>query len=135
MARTVIVRDQFIGGGTSNEFSLDFLTEHIDVRELIRSRVFQEVRDFNVAHKLDSGKTFQGLVEPTDAEKTANGYRLKTSREIDWKEQFDQAVKAFENNRIIILVNNKQAESLDERIEVRTDTVVVFLRLTQLVGG
>ncbi len=134
--RTVIIKDQVLGGGTTNEFSLDFLKERIDVRELIRSRVFQEVRDFNVEHKTDSQRTFRGLVEPTDAEKTLNGYRLKgPPREISWEEQFDRAIKAFEGNQIIVLVNNKQCESLDEQIEIRPDTVVTFLRLTQLVGG
>lgn len=133
--RNVIIRDEVLGGGTTNEFSLEFLTEHIDVRELIRSRVFQEVRDFNVAQKTDSEKPFRGLVEPSDAEKTLNGFKLRKVREINWEDQFDQAIKAFEGNRIIILVNKKQVESLDEQIEVRPDTVVTFLRLTQLVGG
>ncbi len=133
--RNVIIRDEVLGGGTTNEFSIEFLTEHIDVRELIRSRVFQEVRDFNVAQKTDADKPFRGLVEPTDAEKTLNGFKLRRVREIDWEEQFDQAIKAFEGNRIIILVNKKQVESLEEQIEVRPDTVVTFLRLTQLVGG
>lgn len=133
--RTVIIKDQVLGGGTTNEFSLDFLKEKIDVRELIRSRVFQEVRDFNVEQKIDSKKTFRGLVEPTDAEKTLNGFRLKGPREINWEEQFDRAIKAFEGNQIIVLVNNKQCESLEEPIEINPNTVVTFLRLTQLVGG
>ena len=45
---TLTIRDEELAGTTIHEFSLDFLTEHITVRELIRSRVYQEVQDHNV---------------------------------------------------------------------------------------
>ena len=56
-----------------------------DLRELIRSRVYQEVQDYNRRKP----EHFRGLVEPTDAEKTLNGWRLRSGREIDWQRQFD----------------------------------------------
>ena len=131
MATTLTIRDEELAGKQIREFSLEFLTEQIDVRELIRSRVFQEVKDYNA--KLPS--EFQGLVQPTEAEQTLNGFRMKTRRKIDWKQQFERAVEAFEAKQILILVNDRQVESLDEQIEVRTDTVVSFMRLILLVGG
>ncbi len=129
---TLAVRDEETAGKTIREFSLDFLTEHITVRELIRSRVYQEVSDYNVRQ---GESEYRGLVMPNGADRTLNGFRLKKPRVIDWKEQFERAIEAFEKNRILILVNDQQAESLDQQIEVRTDTVVTFLRLTLLVGG
>jgi hypothetical protein len=62
-------------------FVLDFLTERITVRELIRSRVYQEVKDYNT----NQPEYFQGLVQPTDTEKTLNGYKLRQLRQIDWE--------------------------------------------------
>jgi hypothetical protein len=132
MAATLTIRDEELNGKTINEFSLDFLTEQITVRELIRSRVFQEVKDHNAKQNQTE---FRGLVQPTDAEKTLNGFRLKKPRQIDWQKQFDEAVEAFERKRILILVNDEQVESLEEEIQVATDTRVSFLRLTLLVGG
>jgi hypothetical protein len=132
MAATVIIRDEEMAGKTVNEFPLDLLIDHITVRELIRSRVYQEVRDHNAK---ENQTEFRGLVQPTDAERTPNGCRLKNPRQINWREQFEKAVEAFEKNQILILVNDHQVESLDEEIEVRTDTTVSFLRLTLLVGG
>jgi hypothetical protein len=132
MAITLTIRDEELTGKTINEFSLDFLTEQITVRELIRSRVFQEVKDHNA--KQDQTE-FRGLVQPTDAEKTLNGFRMKKPRQIDWKKQFDEAVDAFERKQILILVNDQQVESLEEEIEVATNTRVSFLRLMLLVGG
>lgn len=131
MPITLTVRDETTSGETTNEFVLDFLTEEITIRELIRSRVYQEVQDFN----LGRGREFHGLVQPTGAEATLNGYRLESSRTIDWRQQFDRALEAFETNRVLILVGERQAESLDERILLKPGVEVSFLKLTPLVGG
>jgi hypothetical protein len=133
MSATITIRDEEMPGQTLHEFSLEFLTEHVTVREVIRSRVYQEVKDYNV--RQSQQPYFQGLVQPTDAEKTINGYRLKTARQIDWKTQFERALEAFEQKQILVLVNDRQVDSLDEQLEIRADTVVTFLRLTLLVGG
>lgn len=131
MSITLTVRDETTSGDILHEFALEVLTERITVRELIRSRVYQEVQDFNLLQP----QVYRGLVQPTDAEITLNGCRLPKRRTIDWNEQYDKAKKAFEANGIIILVGDKQVERLDEEIVIRPDTRVSFLRLTMLVGG
>ncbi len=131
MATTLTVRDETTAGETTGELVLEFLTERITVRELIRSRVYQEVKDYNAA----PASVFKGLVQPTDAEKTLNGFQMKKPRQIDWQEQFEKATTAFEGNRILVLVDDRQVESLDETIEIEPGTQVSFLRLQMLVGG
>jgi hypothetical protein len=128
---TLTIRDESTGGGTLREFALEVLTERITVRELIRSRVYQEVQDYN----LRQPRVFQGLIQPTDTERTLNGYKLRQPRQIDWKQQCERAVEAFEANQILILVDDKQVASLDEEITIRPGTSVSFLRLAMLVGG
>lgn len=131
MSTTITVRDETTAGKKLNEWSLDILSERITVRELIRSRVYQEVNDYNVRQP----EVFRGLVQPADAEKALNGVKLKKPRQINWKPQFEKAIDAFEQNQILILVNERQVDSLDEEIEVTPQTSVTFLRLTLLVGG
>jgi hypothetical protein len=131
MATTLTVRDETSSGNVLREFALELLTERVTVRELIRSRVYQEVQDYN----REQPKVFRGLVQPTDAEIALNGYQLRQPRTIDWKKQFDKACEAFATNGILILVDDRQVESLDEEIVVGPDTRVSFLRLTALVGG
>jgi hypothetical protein len=131
MPTTLLVRDESMTGNTTNELSLDFLTERINVRELIRSRVYLEVQDFN----RDLKQEYRGLVQPNNAEKTLNGCRLRTPRKIDWNEQFEKAVDAFAHGQVLVLVDKQQVTSLDDEIVLRTDTDVAFLRLTPLVGG
>ncbi|TMQ33384.1 MAG: hypothetical protein E6K70_13415 [Planctomycetota bacterium] len=131
MATTLTVRDESSAGQTLHEFALEVLSERLSVRELIRSRVYQEVQDYN----LRQPQVYRGLVQPTDAERTLNGFTLKKPRQIDWKQQFDKAIEAFEANRILILVDDRQVDSLDEEIVIGPRTRVSFLRLTMLVGG
>src|SRR5262249_42854802 len=96
MVTTLRVRDESANGDALHEFALEVLTERITVRELIRSRVYQEVQDYNRRQP----EVFQGLVQPTDAERTLNGFHMKKQRTIDWQKQFDKAIEAFEANRI-----------------------------------
>jgi hypothetical protein len=132
MAATVLtIRDESLNGESLNEWALEVMTERITVRELIRSRVYQEVQDYN----LQQGQVGRGLVQPEGAEKTLNGWKLKKPRQLDWKAQFQKAVEAFEANQILILINDRQAESLDEEFVIDPSTKVTFLRLTMLVGG
>ncbi len=131
MSGTLTIRDETLSGETLREWALEVTTETITVRELIRSRVYQEVQDYN----LQRGSVFQGLVQPEEAEKTRDGWKLKQPRLLDWKRQFDRAVEAFEKNEILILVNDRQAESLEEEVVIGPQTQVTFLRLTLLVGG
>lgn len=129
------VRDETAAGSVTNELTLDVLSESITVRELIRSRVWQEVQDYNLRQRRPGDATFRGLVTPTDAERALNGVRLRTPREVDWKQQFDKACDAFTRNGFFILIDDRQAESLDAPITLRHDTKVSFVKLVPLVGG
>ena len=131
MTVAISIRDETTAGKVLHEWSLDVLTERITVRELIRSRVYQEVHDYN----LRQPEVFQGLVQPTAAERTLNGCKLPKRRTIDWKPQFEKAVAAFECNQLLILINDQQAASLEEVIEIKPGVQVSFLQLTLLVGG
>jgi hypothetical protein len=68
MAATLTVRDETTAGQTLHEFALEVLTERLTVRELIRSRVYQEVQDYNRRQPAQ----FRGLVQPTDADASTN---------------------------------------------------------------
>jgi hypothetical protein len=131
MSATLTIRDETLSGEPLREWVLELPDEKITVRELIRSRVYQEVQDYN----LRQGPVFQGLIQPEEAEKALNGWKLRKARQLDWKRQYDRAIEAFEKSQILILVNDRQTESLDEEVVVGSQTQVTFLRLTPLVGG
>lgn len=127
------IRDETMTGSLTAETVVEFLTERLTVRELIRSRIYQEVQDYNQSSATNA--VFRGLVQPTGAEQTLNGCTLRTRREIDWKQQFDRACEAFDRNGFFILLDDRQLESLDQEIELKPQSQVSFVRLVQLVGG
>ena len=129
---TLTIRDETAAGRTTGETVVEFLTETVTVRELIRGRVYQEVDDYNRRRP----EAYRGLVDPTDAERAINGsVRPKAGRDIDWHAQFDRACDAFDRNGFFVLVDDRQAESLDEVLTLRPGTAVSFVKLTPLVGG
>ena len=131
MPATLTIHDETTSGQKTNSFTLECLTERMTVRDLIRARIYQEVQDYN----LKEPEYFRGLVQPTEAEKALNGYKLRDKRKIDWQEQYQRAIEAFDRNGFFVLVGDKQAESLDQEFDVKVDTEVSFVRLMPLVGG
>jgi hypothetical protein len=103
----------------------------LTAREILRRRVFEEVSRFNATQ----GQIFQGLVQPNDTERALNGYKLKKPRQLDWHDQFDKALQAFDKQRFLMLVGDRQVESLDEELMLGVETEITFLKLVPLVGG
>lgn len=128
---TLTVHDETASGEKTRSFTLENLTERLTVRDLIRARIYQEVQDHN-----RSGATlFRGLVQPSDTEKTLNGFKFSRPRTLDWEEQYRHALDTFARNGFFVLVGDRQAESLDEEFTVSPETEVSSVRLVPLVGG
>ena len=125
------IHDRTASGHDVDSFILDGLPDRITVRDLIRTRVREEVARYN----LKPVEIFQGLVAPTDAELTLNGSRLATPHRLDWEKQADVAEKAFLRNGFFLLVNGRQAIELDEEVELDAASDVAFVQLTPLRGG
>ncbi len=117
--------------GEKHAWSLDFLDEAVSLRELIRQRIYQEVTEYNARL---SGH-FHGLVQPTQAERTLNGYHLKSTNRLDWQAQYQKAIEAFTRHGYLVLVNDKQVADLDASVELHAGTKVTFFKLVPLVGG
>jgi len=128
---TIVIKDADFAGKVLNEILLDFKTEEATVREIIEKRVQQEVENYNA--KLP--KFYNGLVMPSEAEKTINGFQVKNKNVIDSEKQVYVALDAFTKNGFFILVDDLQVESLDEVVTLRKDMNINFVKLTPLVGG
>jgi len=130
-AVSVQIHDETSTGERTRTFSLDFLTAEITVAELIHKRVFEEVAEYNRTQP----ECFAGLVQPTDAERTRNGFRLRERRTLDAEAQALRALDAFMRNGFILIVDDRQVETLNEVVALRFDTEISFIKLLPLVGG
>lgn len=131
MQQTIILRDETATGKLISEIAIFFDKEIITVQELITARVQAEVDSYNKMMP----EYYSGLVQPTDAEKVLNGYKLRDRRKVDGEKQVYIALNAFQKNGYFILVNDKQVSDLQDTIALRASTTVSFVKLTPLVGG
>jgi hypothetical protein len=133
METAITIRDEMTSrlGRPEFVFTLPVASERLSVREIIRARVQQEVEAYNGQQP----EHFRGLVQPTGAEQTLNGFRMPKARQIDWQKQYQKALEAFEGNGFIVMINDRQVEDLDTVVEVTPDMGVTFLKLVPLVGG
>lgn len=131
MTTALTIHDETTSGERRQTLTLHLPDPTITARELIRARVFEEVKAYNETLP----ERFLGLVQPTDTERDLNGYKFREQRKLDWHAQSHAALEAFGRNGFVLLVNERQIESLDEEIRVRPETQVTFLKLVPLVGG
>jgi hypothetical protein len=123
----VTLVDETTSGERAEALTLEFLTERVTVRELIRSRTYQEVSE----HNARTGLVRAAIFKRAPSEQSLNG----SDRRVDWEQQYEKALQAFAGNGFLLFVGDKQLTELDDEIELRHDTEVTFLRLVPLVGG
>jgi len=127
----VTILDKAASGEQFLTRQLEVTSERVTLRELILERIRKEVDEFN----REQSDVFSGLIQPTDAERVLNGYRLKSRRQLNWEHQYAKALEAFEKNGFFVIVDGRQVEDLDEVIPLRESSEVHFLKLVPLVGG
>ena len=125
------IKDETFAGKVLNEIELNFREQEVSIAEIIENRVKQEVENYN--HRLP--EYFNGLVEPSDAEKTLNGYKLKERKLIDAEKQVYIALNAFQKNAYFLLIDDVQSESLQQKVRLTEQTKISFIKLTPLIGG
>lgn len=133
MLTELLIRDETTAslGKAEHTFTVHVSGERISIRELIRQRVYQEVEEFNSRQPA----VFRMLVQPNDTERTLNGFKFHKPRLVDPVTQYEKAVEAFEGNGFVVLMDDRQIESLDTEIALHPETSVTFLKLVPLVGG
>ena len=132
MSAVLSIYDEVIGVQPREaRFTLRLASERITAREIISRRVREDVDAYNA----NRGEHFNGLVQPAGAEKLLNGYRMRQPRLIDADRQCENAIEAFGRNGFLLLVDNRQIESLDEPIVIGDRADVTFIKLVPLVGG
>jgi len=127
----LIIRDENNLGKVFNEIKLSFDKVEVTVKDIISERVFQEVEAYN-----KRAKGYQNaLVQPKEEEVQLNAPKNKERRMVNAEKQVEVALSACENNGFFMLVDDQQAENLDDLVIIKPETLVSFIKLTPLVGG
>ncbi len=131
MATSVTIKDASPTGKVSHQRKLSVPSSVLTVEELIKIRVFQEVKSYNE----QMPDYINSLVQPSQEEKILNGIKVKARRQIDAEQQYYLALDFFQKNGFFILVDDRQVSELQTKIVVKEDTEISFIKLTPLVGG
>ncbi len=131
MGMNVVVTDATPAGKETARLLLEDVPNPVTLRELITHRVREEV----ARHNANPRPRFNGLVRPTDAEQTLNGYELRRRRRLDWQTQARVALDSFAHNGFFVFVGDRQVQDLDERLTLAETDEVSFVRIVPLVGG
>lgn len=132
-AHTVFIVDETFGAMTGpSRFALPLPAAEVSVADLITERVRYEVESYN-RKVVDT--PFRGLVTPTHREAALNGPRGRAKAVVDVDAQVEAALQGFAAQNFLLLVDDVQVEALTERVSVRADMDVTFLKLVPLVGG
>jgi hypothetical protein len=118
---SVTIHDRTSTGDPTGTITLPDLPDGITLRQLIRTRVREEVARAN----LGPFRILMGLVAPADPAR----------RPIDWQAQADAAIDLFMANGYIVLVNGIQVVDLETTIDLERYPDVRFIRLTSLSGA
>jgi hypothetical protein len=103
----------------------------VTAREILRRRIEEEVAEYNRT----APGIYAGLVQPPDAERELNGYRVKAGRTLDADGQFRAAASAFARNGLLMLAGDKQIEDLDEEIIVTPGLELSFVSWSRSSEG
>ena len=128
---TLTIKDKTASGEILNEIRIMVENERTTLKDIITARVLTEVENYNSSKP----EYFKGLIQPSDAEKTLNGFRVKKRKTIDGEQQVYVALDAFMSNGFFVIVDEEQITDYDKEILVSSETAISFLKLTPLVGG
>lgn len=110
----VAVQEETASGRALYKTALEFFTERITVRDVVREYARQEV----LRRNRSSGTGPETAREPVAVEK-----------------QIQNAIDGFDRHSYFLLIDQRQAESLDEELWLGPETQIRFVRLTPLIGG
>ena len=110
---------------------------HLKLRDLITSIVIKEVEAFRLRQeerKLARVMSRQQIEQGASGGKVDPGER-DLQQEVNVDEAIAVALQAFEDGLYFVFIDDVQQTHLDSEIFLKTNSKVMFLRLTALVGG
>lgn len=131
MSVSLPIQDQIDLGKVVSSRVLKFPVNRVTVKELIETRVSQEIESFME----QSSQPFLNIIKPGSIEGSLNNSKYKKKVNFDIKAQQNIAINAFENNGYFILFNDRQLTELEDIVHITPNSKVVFFKLTAIVGG
>jgi hypothetical protein len=112
--------------------------ESLTLRDLILDIVDTEVsafRDRQEQQRLPQILTKDEIAWGIEKGKITSGDREFAPQTVDLQSAFESAIQAFSDGLYYVFIDDRQYESLDEKVILQPQSKVLFLRLVAMVGG
>ncbi len=126
----LVIHDETHTGSILNQIKINLSQTCLTASELIRERVYQEVKAFNNRRS----DFFSGLLmQPLRAERVFDGYRIPSDYKLDPEKQYYLAMHAFKKGDFCLLVDEETIADPERSIDLCNHTRVSFLKRRSLV--
>lgn len=113
-------------------------SDQITLRDLISIVVKNEVKAFQDRQR---DRQFIRVLTEREIETAASSGKIESGgaeiepQEVNVDRAVQVALEAFQDGIYLIVVDEEQKQNLDEKIYLKSDSTVTFVRLTLLAGG
>ena len=144
MTHTLTLTFQNSGQKTNESVDLNIPTLDLSAKELISYSVINYISELKLKQQLSSVECLETLNrkflrdEDVRAQKAAGKVAMpeqKKELKIDNNKEVQKALKAFEKQVYFLLVDGKQLTKLNDKVNLKENSKVFFLRMVQLQGG
>ena len=120
----VLMRDVSRAGHELGRARLHDLPDRLPLRDLLRARVEADV----AAYDQDPGPVFRGLVQPPDAMRHSDGFRMSRPRTLEAAPMIAAAHEAVRRGLLAVRVGETTVDDLDAEVPVAEhDEIVTVL--------
>jgi hypothetical protein len=127
----IMMRDQSRAGHLLGGTRVADLPNEVSVRDVVRTRIHGEVAAYNA----DPGPVFRGLVQPADAVRHSDGFRMREPRALDAELLISAAEEAIGLGLLRLRLDDRP-EDLDELITPADhDELIAVLERSVVASG
>jgi hypothetical protein len=126
----MVMRDQSRAGHVLGGTRVVDLPDEVSVRDVVRTRIRGEVAAYNA----DPGPVFRGLVQPADAVRQTDGFRMREPRPLDAELLIAAAEEATVLGLLRLRLDGRPVD-LDERITLADNGELVAILERSVVAS
>jgi hypothetical protein len=127
----IMMRDQSRAGHVLGGVLVTDLPDEVSVRDVVRTRIRGEVATYNA----DPGPVFRGLVQPADAVRHSDGFRLREPRPLDAELLIAAAEEAIGLGLVRLRLDDRSVEPDELITPAEHDALIALLERSVVASG
>lgn len=120
------LREVSPAGHELSHATVDGLADRVSLRDIIRTRIDAEVAAYN----RDPGTVFVGMVQPEDAIRYSDGFRMRTPRLLDGEQLLTAVEEAVSAGVVHFIVGERTVDGDGDGLDTMVDVAATPLITT-----